>query len=259
MSFFALTELQFLNSHFFGLPAYGSSMVFELFSVSGNNSIFPTDESELWVRFLFHNGTSFRANESLQSFPLFGRGPSQTDMPWLDFQDMMSRIMTSSIPDWCNACNANSIFCEGFENSTITIEIPDNKSDHKLSPQVAGVIGAAVTLGVLALVFIIAMLVGGIRFHKVNRSKKSELGGFKGSRKLHSDADLSLPKNGAVAGIVSMGNNTKKDPKERVGSWELRAKEGGKDLGDGISRRESLEEGEGVTPFAKPVVPDERV
>jgi hypothetical protein len=95
MSLFALTELQFLNSHFFGLPAYGSSMVFELFSVSSNNSIFPTDEAELWVRFLFHNGTSFPANDSLQSFPLFGRGPSQTDMPWLDFQDMMSRIMTS--------------------------------------------------------------------------------------------------------------------------------------------------------------------
>jgi hypothetical protein len=74
----------------------------------------------------------------------------------------------------------------------------------------------------------------------------------------HSDADLSLSKNGAVAGIVSMGNNDKEDPKERIGSWELRVKEGGRDLGDGISRQESLEE-EGVTPFAKPVAPDERV
>jgi hypothetical protein len=62
--------------------------------------------------------------------------------------------------------------------------MPDDKSDHDLSPQVAGVIGAAVTLGVLALAFILAMLVGGIRFHKVNRRMKSELGGFKGSSKL---------------------------------------------------------------------------
>ncbi|OCK80247.1 phosphoglycerate mutase-like protein [Lepidopterella palustris CBS 459.81] len=253
LSFFALTELQFLNSNFFGLPEYGSSMVFEMYSI-GNDSTFPTNEADLWIRFHFHNGTDFPANGSLQAFPIFGRGPSQTDMPWLDFQDMMSRIMTSVVMDWCNQCAAQTLFCDAFIQPIV---INPTKDSGNMTPQIAGVIGAAVTLGVLAIAFILAMLVGGIRFHRVQRSKKGELGGFKGSAKLASDADLSLPKNGAVAGIVSMEDG---DKKERVGSWELRNKETGKDIGGGHSRRPSLDEEEAaVSPFANPVRPDERV
>ncbi|KAF2813419.1 phosphoglycerate mutase-like protein [Mytilinidion resinicola] len=264
VSFFSLAELQFLNSNFFGMPEYASAMVFELFSVGNNDSGFPTDETDLWIRFHFHNGTDIAANGTLQSFPMFNRGPSQTDMPWLDFEDMIPKsaapslipLQTSSVLDWCNACSSQAFFCLAFDD-TIVINSTSHSSD--MTPQVAGVIGAAVTLGVLLIAFILALLVGGIRFQKVTRGKKSELGGFKGSDKLHSDADLNLPKNGAVAGIVSMGNGDKKEPKERVGSWELRAKEGGKDMGDSISRRESLDEEAGVSPYAKPVAPNETV
>ncbi|KAF2496302.1 phosphoglycerate mutase-like protein [Lophium mytilinum] len=251
VSFFSLADLQFLNSNFFGLPEYASAMVFELFSVGDDGSAFPTDETDLWIRFHFHNGTEIAANGTLQSFPMFNRGPSQTDMAWLDFQDLIDS-------DWCNACGSTMIFCLGFDDAATSTPNSTSRAS-AMTPQVAGVIGAAVTLGVLLIAFIVALLVGGIRFHKVNRDKKSELGGFKGATKLHSDADLSLPKNGAVAGIVSMGDGDKKAPKERVGSWELRAKEGGKDVGDGVSRRESLDEEAGVSPYAKPVAPKETV
>ena len=276
ISFFALAELEFLDPSFYGLPAHGSAMAFELFSI-GNSSDFPTTESDLWVRFHFHNGTDFTndttAGAALQAFPLFARGPSQTDMPWLDFEVMMSRIMTSLVIDWCAACNSSTLFCDAFDNAniSITVSLPGSGRGHT-SPAVAGVIGAAVTLAVLATVLALAMWLGGVRFRRVPKSRKSVLGGFKGGAKMASDADLALPKNGAAVGITSVGAGAAaaaagdvKEGKERVGSWELRKQDLGKDLGlgkdleEGLGRRESLEEEEGVSPFARPVKPDERV
>lgn len=154
-----------------------------------------------------------------------------------------------------------------LDNPTINLVLNDNEKSHsKLSPAVAGVIGAVVTLAVAGLLFAVAMLVGGIRFHRVERNNKSQLGGFKGSRKLASDADLSLPKNGvAPAGIVSFGGDagTRKTPHERIGSWELRQKEFGPGAKGGalgeetVSRRESMEAIEAA--MSRPVEPTERV
>ena len=275
ISFFALAELEFLDSDFYGLPAYGSAMAFELFSI-GNSSDFPATESDLWVRFHFHNGTDFTndttAGAELQAFPLFARGPSQTDMPWLDFEDMMSRTMTSAVIDWCGACNSPTLFCDAFANANNSISVyPPGSRGGRTSPAVAGVIGAAVTFAVLAMVLALAMWLGGVRFRRVPKSRKSTQGGFKGGAKMASDADLALPKNGAAVGITSVGAGAAaaagdvKEGKERVGSWELRKQDLGKDLGlrkdigEGLSQRESLEEEEGVSPFARPVKPDERV
>ncbi|KAF2189481.1 phosphoglycerate mutase-like protein [Zopfia rhizophila CBS 207.26] len=261
ISLFSLMELEFLNSGFMAIPPFASSMVFELFSMGSGNDDFPSDEKDLWVRFYFQNGTDYEG--SLRSYPMFGRGPSGTDMPWLEFQDMMSRIMTNTLSDWCQQCSAPSIFCWGVDNSTLNILVPNR--NQKVTPAVAGVIGAVVTLAVAGLLFALAMLVGGIRFHRVNSSKKSDLGGFKGSAKLASDADLHLPKNGAPpAGIISFGGGDKarNEPRERVGSWELRQKEFGpggaksEDLGN-ESRKGSFEAIEAA--MTKPVQPHERV
>lgn len=245
ISFFALAELEFLNSNFYGLPAYGSAMAFELFSI-GNSSDFPATESDFWVRFHFHNGTDLTndttASAALQAFPLFGRGPSQTDMPWLDFENMMSRTMTSLVMDWCAACDSQILFCDAFANANnITVYLPGSSGGHT-SLAVAGVIGAAVTLAVLATILALAMWLGGVRFRRVPISRKSVLGGFKGGfkggAKMASDADLALPKNGAAVGITSVGTGVAaapgdlKEGKERIGSWELRKQDLGKDLGD---------------------------
>ena len=112
-----------------------------------------------------------------------------------------------------------------------------------------------------------------MRFHRVQRRPKSELGGFKGSNKLASDADVAnLAKAGALpAGVASFGaTNTAgagaggdgRIRHERVGSWELRQKEFGAwksgDMGEGFpSPRESFEHIDAVA--SRPVQPRESV
>ncbi|KAF2735503.1 phosphoglycerate mutase-like protein [Polyplosphaeria fusca] len=266
VSLASLMMIDYTSPNFRSVPPFASAMVFELFSTGSNTSdTFPSDPEDLWVRFYFHNGTTF--SDTLQAYPMFGRGPSGTDMPWLDFQDMMSRIMTNTLSDWCTQCNSPALFCWGVDDSTINITMggrgSSSSSSPAVSPAVAGVIGAAVTLAVAGLLFAAAMLLGGVRLHRANRnSHKSDLGGFKGSAKLASDADLNLPKNGVPpAGIVSFGDGkTAKSGHERVGSWELRKKEfGSEGRGDGDeeSRRGSFEAIEAA--MSRPVQPEERI
>ena len=117
VSLFSLLELELLNSATFrGMPKLGSSIVFELFSVSNNNSTtttaFPSDSNHLFVRFHFQNGTDF--NGLLQAYSLFGRGPSQLDMAWPDFLAAMTDIMTDQLTDWCRTCASASLFCWGM-------------------------------------------------------------------------------------------------------------------------------------------------
>ncbi|KAH7397073.1 histidine phosphatase superfamily [Pyrenochaeta sp. MPI-SDFR-AT-0127] len=258
MSLISLMMADFRDDNFRSIPPYGSAIVFELFS-TGTNVAFPKDEDNLWVRFYFHNGTSFENNQ-LIAFPIFGNGPSRTDMPWSEFQDMFSRIMMNSLSEWCTTCSSPSLFCWGVDNANITLVLPARSQKYKVTPAVAGVIGAIVTLVVAGLLFAVAMLVGGVRLHRNPRSKKSELGGFKGSAKLASDPDLSLTKNAAApAGIVSFGNGDQKKGHERVGSWELRQKEFGPRSGNMTdeSRRGSFDAIDAVA--SRPVEPHERV
>lgn len=191
-------------------------------------------------------------------------------MKWTDFNMMFSRVMMNTIPQWCATCSAPSLFCTGVDSDVIIVANPKSSAGGKSngpSPAVAGVIGAVVTLAVAGLLFALAMLLGGVRFHRVQRRSKSELGGFKGSNKLASDADVAtFAKGGALpAGIVSFGATNNTDPRtrhERVGSWELRQKEFGKykggDMGEEFpSPRESFEHIDAVA--SRPVQPRESV
>lgn len=261
ISLISLLMLDYRNDHFKKIPMFGSSVVFELYS-TGSSSAFPPNVEDLWVNFHYQNGSDWEGE--LISYPIFGNGPSGTEMPWMEFQDMMSRIMTNKLSDWCSKCSSGSLFCWGVDNSTIVISVNELNKNQKVSPAVAGAIGAVVTIAVAGILFALAMFVGGIRFHRIERSRKSDLGGFKGSAKLASDQDLNLPKNGALpAGAVVVGAGAgagagRKTPHERVGSWELRQKEFGKgaDIGD-QSRRESFEAIEAA--MSRPVEPTERV
>jgi hypothetical protein len=259
------------DKNFRAIPPFASAIIFELFS-TGSDETFPQDDDELWVRFYYHNGTT-DFNGQLIAFPMFGHGPSQTDMKWSDFNLMFSAIMMHTIEEWCNTCNAPSLFCTGVDVDPIMVSNPNAQATRKnsaVSPAVAGVIGAVVTLAIAGLLFALAMLAGGVRFHRVQRRPKSELGGFKGSNKLASDADVAnLAKGGALpAGIVSFGAaNTAAGAEgrvrhERVGSWELRQKEFGNyksgDMGEEFpSPRESFEQIDAVA--SRPVQPRESV
>lgn len=254
ISLMSLMMLDYRDPYFRSIPPFGSAMIFELFS-TGNSSAFPRNQEDLWVRFNYHNGTSYN-NNHLTAFPMFGNGPSRTDVPWLEFQDLFRRIMMPSLQQWCETCASSSLFCWGVDENNITLTMPAAQMKRsKVSPAVGGVIGAIVTLAIAGLLFGLAMFFGGVRFHRVDRSKKSELGGFKGSSKLASDPDLSLVKNGAPPAGISFVPDSKRGH-ERVGSWELRQKEFGKDLTD-ASRKSSFDNIDAVA--SKPVQADERV
>ena len=255
ISLISLMLLDTKSSKFKSIPPYGSAMIFELYSVGASSKI-PSDPQDLWVRFSFHNGTDYDSEQAL-AYPIFHNGPSRWETPWTEFQNLFSGIAMGGISEWCGACSSYASFCKGEIASGDTPDVPlARETKSKLSPVVGGVIGAVVTLAVAGLIFGLAMLFGGIRFHRVTKKDTSDLGGFKGAAKLASDPDLSVPKNrvAPTAGLVSMGDGKKGH--ERVGSWELRQKEFGKDIGE-ASPRESFDAIDSVA--GKPVEPHDRV
>jgi hypothetical protein len=255
------------NPQFLGIPDYGSSMVFELFSLTENDTASYPSTTDLNVRFFFQNGTD--DSSELIAYPLFGNGPSGISMTLTDFVAGMQNIMILSAGDWCETCASYSIFCPAFErdagNDGNGSGSARNRSRSGLSPAVAGVIGAVVTLAVVGLSIAAAMLFGGARLYRQRTKRRSELNGFKGGEKLASDQDLTLPKGGAGASVAATG--TANRAHERVGSWELgdqrKAEEAqlpGIKSSAAPVRRPSFEDDDlHVSPFADPVKPNDRV
>ncbi|KAJ4353396.1 uncharacterized protein N0V89_005125 [Didymosphaeria variabile] len=211
------------------IPEFASAIIFELFT-TGNNTA--DDPNNLWVHMSYHNGTQGYDDTAPQVYSMFRNGPSRGDITWRDFSDSINQVAVKTSSDWCATCSSQSVFCPTVE--TTTSLTTSNNSPSKLSPAVAGVIGAVVTLAVAALLFGLAMLLGGIRLHRVERRPRqsSTLGGFKGSAKLASDPDLGLAAKGAApatsdpfADPAGAAGGNKRIVHERVGSWELRAKE----------------------------------
>ncbi|KAF2131514.1 phosphoglycerate mutase-like protein [Dothidotthia symphoricarpi CBS 119687] len=236
ISLISLMMLDKRDPEFRAMPSFGSAMLFELFS-TGSNASFPASEDDLSVRFYYHNSTGYP--KQLVSYPMFGNESTKTDMSWSEFKSAFQGIMVETLKEWCDVCASPSLFCRvADKDDVLVMSTPHGAAG--LSPTIAGVIGAMVTLGVASILFALAMLVGGVRLHRVHKGEKSELGGFKGSAKLASDADVGNANGGAppAAGIVGYGGGPKRGH-ERVGSWELRQKEFGTDLAD--SPRESYD------------------
>lgn len=224
------------------MPNFGASAVFELFSLSNSSVGTIPDQKDLFVRFLFRNGTE--ADETLQAYSLFNRPKEQFDMPWSDFVQLMNGIQIQGTNNWCNICNAvdSAIpFCAASS------KFGDSGKHSGLSPVVAGVIGAVVTLAVAALLFGAVMLLAGVRLHRNGGSRRSsDLGGFKGGQKMASDQDLSIPKGGAVVGAT-----VERHGHERHGSWELKQSEPTQNDGDWRSARPSMEQIRAVQPHER--------
>lgn len=204
-------------------------MAFELFSystsdVNDSTTIPFPPESDLYVRFLFRNGTG--DDEKLDAVPLFGNSPSNTELQWYDFVNGMDEFTMRDVPDWCNVCAAETRFCMELANEP-SVSAPKSNvgtsGNKRLSPTVSGAIGALVALALAVLAFLILAFFG-FRLErkgkKPNKARNSDLGvlrtssgngGFKGAEKLASDTDLRL-KGGAGVSVVRH---------ERVGSWEL--------------------------------------
>jgi len=266
LAFFALSNLSVgpAASRFTSLPQHASLMSFELFSYSSDDSqspTFPNSTDDLWVRFLFRNGTD--EDQTMTSYPLFGRGNSETDMKWNDFATAMGGFALNNVEGWCLSCQTTNLFCAAIysETQNNTSVPPATPSKKPLSPAVAGVVGGIIALVILAFGLAVLALFG---FRMQKREKKAgESGGlgvlrrsgsgkgFKGAEKLASDTDLRL-KGGAGATVIRH---------ERVGSWELHDSPNGKhssldkeiEAGRPGWKRDS-EDGIGhVNPFGDPV------
>ncbi|KAI1758846.1 histidine phosphatase superfamily [Hypoxylon sp. FL1150] len=217
LAFFALSDLANTGSSgsFQTIPLPGAAMAFELFSTNGDDSTFP-EQNELWVRFLFRNGTD--SDAPMTEYPLFGRGNSETRMRWSDFVDEMDKFSIREVSEWCDMCSSVALFCSALvhdsdssSSSSSTGSTSSTSSDVSLSPAVAGVIGAIITLGVIGLAATTAFVFGGLRIRRSDPAaaarRHSSLGGFRGAEKIEPDRDVSVAKNGVRH--------------ERVGSWEL--------------------------------------
>jgi hypothetical protein len=222
---------QSLGEEFYMLPPYGSAIVFELFTSDDPETAPPIpDLNNLFVRFLFRNGSNplsgdeFTVNPPIQSYPIFNHGPSGTVMPWNDFQTAMANIAMNNVATFCQVCQAPTLYClEFLEPSSTTSPAAKHSS---ISPVVAGVIGAMVTLATIILATLAIFFLAGRRF-QFAKNRTSSVGGYKGSAKLASDTDLSIAQNAAP-----MGAGASVEPKrghERVGSWELKAPSKGTD------------------------------
>jgi hypothetical protein len=138
-------------------------MVFELFSHATNFTTMPSID-DLWVRFLFRNGTDRDAE--LLSYPLLGRGNSQSDIRWLDFVKEMNKLQIDDMGSWYTMCNTSSIFCHGennmnHKNSSILDRGETNKSRY-INAFIAGVIGYVIEVAILMLSLTFAALFGGV-------------------------------------------------------------------------------------------------
>lgn len=219
VSFAALARLTSdQNAIFYDVPQMSSSYVFELVAVldDADTSITFPNTSDLFVRFLYQNGTD--PYSKLVPYPLFGHSPSQDLISYSEFVYGLAQFSLSGIKEWCTTCASYAIFCPAYTDGS---SFGNNSRHRGLSPAVAGVIGALVALAVAAILFGLLMALAGFRVRRERTKKKSDLAGFKGSQKLASDQDLTIPKGGAEATVTTTESEVPRGH-ERVGSWELR-------------------------------------
>lgn len=157
LSYFGLAVLSNQNANFTGMPNYASSMVWELVTNSSGPGIPP--QSDISVRFLFHNGTSIPGSTELQAYPLFGQ--KSLEMHWPQFVNYTKQIAITSQVQWCQACGNTTGICSPAPSSGIM------GAAGSLFPQrslvLAGVTGAMVTVGVLACLTVLIACAFGLR------------------------------------------------------------------------------------------------
>ncbi|QSZ34707.1 hypothetical protein DSL72_007562 [Monilinia vaccinii-corymbosi] len=234
MAFFYLSSLStssLTGTRFSMLPEHGSMMAFELFSYveegQGDASTTPfPNTDELWVRFVFRNGTS--DTDPLISYPLFGLGNSEIDMQYNDFVAELGMFAVNDLSDWCRACASISLFCEAIlGNESSGSDAKNFKMLHSkgVNRVVSGVIGAIVTL-VVVILFVLFLALLGFRMQcpernlpnsernmgVLKRGSSTAGGGFKGPEKLASDTDLNIVKRSGASATARH---------ERGGSWEM--------------------------------------
>ena len=175
LSFFAVTGLAATSDDFQGLPDYASTLAFEVFST--NNA---TETKDMSVRFLFRNGTD--DNAPAREFALFGR--EEAVMSFKEFEEAMGKAAITSTAEWCGLCgNEEDAFClaEALKAEDGVVAATRATKSSGLTPEIAGVVGAMVTLGVFMLGSLIAIALG-VRLHR--KSKVTAVGVTMGGKEI---------------------------------------------------------------------------
>lgn len=240
LSFFALAGLtgagRASDAAFDKLPAPGAALVLELFSTDAAGlvdtahggdaavaddeyTLGPPAEDALQVRLLYRDGVA--PDAGLYEYPILGRSQSEAALSWVDFAAGLDEFSLPDLRTWCRICDAMTPPCLAYAKGMGGFLVggdagrggrgkglhdDDDDDERRLSPALAGVIGAVVTLGVLGIAAVAAICAGGLRLHRRGRG-----GGFKGPEKMASDRDLALA--GDAGG------------QERIGSWEMAGKQ----------------------------------
>ncbi|KAG0155554.1 hypothetical protein PDIDSM_2725 [Penicillium digitatum] len=167
-SLFGLLQMPAASVNFTGIPDYASSMVFELVT-NASGTDFPTDKSDLSVRFTFHNGTITGSSEPT-AYPLYGQ--SRELLSWDDFSSKTSEIAVTSDDEWCAMCGSTDGKCARSDSTSgeSSSATSSSTSGSGMSLAVAGVIGAMVTLAVILGLQAIFFLLGGFRIAKRNKA-----------------------------------------------------------------------------------------
>ena len=162
-SFFGLANLTSASPDFYGIPDYASVMLFELYtnaSLPATGGLPPSDE--LYVRFLFNNGTSAPSTTPL-IYPLFGG--TALDLRWDDFVSGMNQFAVGTTQQWCQVCGNTTGACAPFASPAGSASSAGGEtgSGNGISTAVGGVIGAMVTLAVILGAEALILLVFGLR------------------------------------------------------------------------------------------------
>ncbi|KAI9045238.1 uncharacterized protein KD926_009652 [Aspergillus affinis] len=248
----SLLRLQFAqNTDSYSRPDLGSSIILELFSLeSAANPTYP-DQSQLYVRFLMRNSID---TPEFRVYPLFGHSPSNSAIPYTEFQAELEKFALGSTREWCLQCASQATFCSGVLDRQQ--DSPSTNTSKGMRPAVAGVIGAVVTGATLAILGIVGFLIFGFR---TNRFRRSTLKGFKGNSKMASDPDVAF-ENPTWEDVKTTNDQNSQNPgatgpivrgHERSGSWELRNQNGGNAPGeDSVSPFDDENEEEWLTHSA---------
>ncbi|KAJ8070184.1 hypothetical protein OCU04_000574 [Sclerotinia nivalis] len=175
LSFFGLSGLSSLSQNFTQIVDYASSMTFELLTNSTLTESSYPPLSSISVRFSFANGPA--SENPLVSYPLFNQ--SEVVLPYETFVEEMSRFAVGDVGDWCRVCGESSGVCASSDSgsgasSSSSLGLGDREGKG-ISREVAGVIGAMVTLGVVLGVEALILLGAGLRV--VRRKRVGDGGG----------------------------------------------------------------------------------
>ncbi|KAJ6185298.1 hypothetical protein N7519_006599 [Penicillium mononematosum] len=167
-SLFGLLQMPAASIDFTGIPDYASSMVFELVT-NASGTDFPTDKSDISVRFMFHNGTITGSSEPTV-YALYGQ-PSKL-LSWDEFSSKTKEIAVTSDDEWCAVCGNTDGKCASSDSTSGDSSSASTSSTNGsgMSLAVAGVIGAMVTLAVILGLQAIFFLLGGFRIAKRNKA-----------------------------------------------------------------------------------------